>query len=259
MHYFDLPDGKLHYSFEGDAGKPVLLLSNSLGTDMSMWESQMESLLGHFRVLRYDTRGHGGSLVTPGPYTMDQLGGDALALIEGLGIARVHVAGVSLGGMTALWLAAHAPAKVGRIMPSFTSAHIGMPEIWNQRIATAESQGMEPLLDGVLARWFTPDFHTAAPATLSRFRAMLAAQPPAGYAAACAAVRDMDLRARLKDIAAPTLVAIGLQDLATPPAMGQAIVAGIAEAQMVELPCAHIGNVEARDAYTAALLSFFKT
>jgi len=256
MRYFDLPDGKLHYSFEGDAGKPVLLLSNSLGTDMSMWEPQLEALLGRFRVLRYDTRGHGKSLVTPGPYTQLPIGRDALALIEGLGIERAHAAGVSLGGMTALWLAANAPARIGRIMPSFTSAQIGMPEIWNQRIAIAESQGMQPLLDGVLARWFTADFHTAAPATLARFRAMLAGQNPAGYAAACAAVRDMDLRSRLKDIAAPTLGAIGLHDLATPPAMGQAIVAGIAGAKGIELPCAHIGNVEARDAYTAALLDF---
>ncbi|MBX3453864.1 3-oxoadipate enol-lactonase [Ferrovibrio sp.] len=256
MDRFNLPDGSLHYRLEGDAGKPVLLLSNSLGTDMTMWEPQIEALLGHFRVLRYDTRGHGGSLVTPGPYTMDQLGGDALMLIEGLGIERVHVAGVSLGGMTALWLAANAPAKVGRILPSFTSAHIGMPEIWNQRIATAESQGMQPLLDGVLARWFTPQFHAAAPATLARFRAMLGGQNPAGYAAACAAVRDMDLRARLKDISAPSLVVIGQHDLATPPAMGHAIAAGIADAKTAELPCAHIGNVEARDAYTSLLLDF---
>ncbi len=256
MSYFDLADGRLHYSLDGDAGKPVLLLSNSLGTDMTMWEPQIEPLLGHFRVLRYDTRGHGKSLVTPGPYTMDQLGGDALALVEGLGIERVHVAGVSLGGMTALWLAANAPAKVGRIVPSFTSAHIGMPDIWNQRISTAESQGMQPLLDGVLTRWFTPDFHAAAPATLARFRTMLGGQNPAGYAAACAAVRDMDLRGRLKDIAAPALVIIGQHDLATPPAMGEAVAAGIAGARKAELPCAHIGNVEARDAYTRLLQEF---
>lgn len=259
MPYFERPDASLHYRLDGPEAAPVLLLSNSLGTDLSLWEPQMAALTRHLRVLRYDTRGHGGSSVSPGPYTLDQLGRDAVALLDGLGIKQAHIAGVSLGGMTALWLASHAPERVLKIAPCFTSAHIGNPEIWNQRIANVVANGMAAVVEGVLERWFTAEYRAAAPEVMAQFRQMLLGMPPAGYAAASAAVRDMDLRDVLNRIIAPTLVIAGRGDMATPPAHGEAIAAGINGASIELVDAAHIGNVEAAAAVTPLLLEFFTT
>ncbi|MBP7063833.1 MAG: 3-oxoadipate enol-lactonase [Ferrovibrio sp.] len=259
MPYMELPDASLHYRLDGPDAAPVLLLSNSLGTDLSLWEPQMAALTRHLRVLRYDTRGHGGSSVSPGPYTLDQLGRDAVALLDSLGIMQAHIAGVSLGGMTALWLASHAPERVLKIAPCFTSAHIGNPEIWNQRIANVAANGMAAVVEGVLERWFTAEYRAAAPDVMARFRHMLLGMPPAGYAAASAAVRDMDLRDALSRITAPTLVIAGRGDMATPPAHGEAIAAGINGARIELVDAAHIGNVEAAVAVTPLLLEFFTT
>lgn len=259
MPELDLPDARLHYRLDGPEGAPVLLLSNSLGTDLSLWQPQVAALAGPLRLLRYDTRGHGGSSATPGPYTLDQLGRDALDLLDALGIRQAHVAGVSLGGMTALWLASHAPERVLKIAPCFTSAFIGNPEIWNQRIANVQANGMAAVVEGVLERWFTPDYRAAAPDVMTQFRQMLLGMPPAGYAAASAAVRDMDLRGALGRITAPTLVIAGRGDLATPPAHGEAIAAGITGARLELVDAAHIGNVEAAEAVTGLLREFFTT
>lgn len=256
MPLADLADAKLNYRLDGPAEAPVLLLSNSLGTDISLWDPQLPALSQKFRVLRYDTRGHGGSSATPGAYTLDQLGGDAVALLDKLGIARAHVAGVSLGGMTAQWLAANAPERVNKIVPCFTSAHIGNADMWNQRIAAIQAKGMVAVTEGVLERWFTPDYHKAEPQVIERFRQMLLGMPPAGYCSAIAAVRDMDLRSSLGRIKAPTLVISGRGDLSTPPAQGEAIAAGIPGARFALVDAAHIGNVEAAEAVTKLLLEF---
>jgi len=256
MSEISLGDARFHYELEGDASAPAVLLSNSLGTDLHMWDSQMPALLKKFRVLRYDTRGHGGSTATPGPYTLAQLGQDALRLLDALKLNRVSMAGVSLGGMTTLWLAANHPDRISRIVPSFTSAYMGGTDLWNQRIATVQRDGLAAIADAVIPRWFSPAFMAEAPEQVRRFRAMLDAMPPQGYAATCAAVRDMDLRPDLGRIKAPTLVVIGSLDLAATPDQGRGIVAGIPGAQVLELPCAHIGNVEAAAAYTEALLAF---
>lgn len=259
MAVAQLADVSLNYRLDGPETAPVLLLSNSLGTDLSLWEPQVSPLSQRFRLLRYDTRGHGGSAATPGPYTLDQLGRDAVALLDHLGIAKAHVAGVSLGGMTAQWLAINAPARVQKVVPCFTSAHIGNPEMWNQRIAAIQAQGLGAVVEGVLERWFTPAFHKSRPDEIERFRKMLQGMPKEGYCAAAAAVRDMDLRAQLGRITAPTLVIAGLHDLSTPPAHGEAIAAGIKGARCEKVEAAHIGNVEAAGAVTKLLLEFLSS
>ncbi|MBM3523219.1 MAG: 3-oxoadipate enol-lactonase [Alphaproteobacteria bacterium] len=254
MPFADVPGARLFHRLEGDPDKPVLLLSNSLGTTHAMWEPQMAALLRRFRVLRYDSRGHGQSSITLGPYDIVTLGRDALALIEGLGLGRVHVAGLSMGGMVAMWLAVNAPTRVDRLILANTSARIGAPEVWNARIETVRSKGMAAIIPGVIERWFTPSFRARDPATVDRIARMLHAAEPAGYVACCAAVRDVDLIDRLPGVESPTLVIAGTHDAATPPAHAERIAGSIKGARIVTLDAAHLSNVEQANAFTAAML-----
>ena len=164
MAIFDSGKGKLHYQLDGADDAPLLVLSNSLGTTLDMWLPQMPALLEHFRVLRYDTRGHGQSEVTPGPYTIAQLGNDVLALLDHVQAPRAHFCGLSMGGMTGIWLGIHAPDRIDRLVLCNTSAAIGVPEVWNARIAQVRQGGMPVIIDTVLERWFTNDFLAHAPA-----------------------------------------------------------------------------------------------
>lgn len=256
MAFIDLDGARFRYRFDGPVEAPVLLLSNSLGTDLEMWSAQVPAWSRSFRVLRYDTRGHGQSAVTAGPYTIDRLGVDALALLDALALPRVHCCGLSLGGMTGMWLAAHAPARVDRLVLSNTAAQIAPPELWNARIDAVDKGGMAAVVDAVLARWFTAPFVAAGGAALVAMRAMLLACPAQGYMAACAAVRDMDQRAAVARIIAPTLVIAGTDDLATPPAAGRFLAEAIPGARYAELPAAHIANVEQPERYTDLVLRF---
>ncbi len=256
MPFFDTGTGKLHYALEGAAEAPVLVLSNSLGTTMDMWLPQMPSLLDHFRVLRYDTRGHGQSDVTPGPYSMAQLGGDVVALLDHLNIPRAHFCGLSMGGMTGLWLGINQPTRVERLVLCNTSAAIGVPEMWNARIAQVRQGGMAAVVDTVLDRWFTADFLAHAPAQVDRVKAMLARTSVDGYVANCAAVRDMDQRADLGRIAVPALVIGGKYDKSTPPEHGELIARSIPGARYVELNAAHLSNWEVAQAFTQQVLNF---
>lgn len=259
MAFIQTGSGKLHYVLDAAAGNeqaPVLVLSNSLGTTLDMWLPQMPALLDHFRVLRYDTRGHGQSDVTPGPYTIGQLGADVLALLDQLGIQRAHFCGLSMGGMTGMWLGIHAPDRIDRLALCNTSAAIGLPEVWNARISKVRQEGMQSIVDTVLDRWFTPDFLTHAPAQVERVRRMLAQTPVEGYIANCAAVRDMDQRAALPQISAPTLVIAGRHDKSTPPEHGELIARAIPGAQYVLLNAAHLSNWEVAQAFTQNLLDF---
>ncbi len=181
-----LADGDLNYSLEGPAGAPVLLLSNSLGTDLGMWDTQIPALTAHFRVLRYDTRGHGASLVTPGPYAIGQLGADVLALLDALELPRVHFCGLSMGGLIGQWLGIHAGERLGRLVLCNTAAKIASDEVWNTRIDTVlkgGEQAMRDLRDASVARWFTAGFAEREPAQVEHIVAMLAATSPQGYAA----------------------------------------------------------------------------
>jgi 3-oxoadipate enol-lactonase len=241
---------------EGPPEAPWLVLSNSLGADLTMWDDQMVALAQRFRVLRFDTRGHGASAVTPGPYTIEQLGRDVLALLDALKARKVHFCGLSMGGMTGMWLGVHAPERIDRLVLANTAPQIGTLEIWNTRIENVRKGGLAAIADGLMERWFSKGFRERAPATVARIRAALIASPPDGYVAACAAVRDADLWGVVGRIAAPTLVISGAHDLSTPPAEGRKLAECISGARYVELDAAHISNVERAERFTAELTGF---
>ncbi|WP_026872462.1 3-oxoadipate enol-lactonase [Inquilinus limosus] len=247
---------RLHYRLDGPEDGPPLLLSHALGVDLEMWGPQVERLARRFRVLRYDHRGHGGSNVPPGPYSLDRLGRDAVGLLDALGIGQADVVGLSLGGMVALWLGIHAPDRIGRLVPCCTTAYAGGPELWEPRIEAVRRDGMAALVDGVIGRWFSPGFRERAPQTVDGIRRKLLATPPDGYAATCAAIRDMDQRDAISRIRAPMLVLSGTQDQGTPPERGREIAAAVPGARFQALDAAHIANLEQADAFTAAVEGF---
>jgi 3-oxoadipate enol-lactonase len=246
---------RVYHRIDGPADAPALLLINSLGADLSMWEPQLPALTQRFRVIRYDARGHGRSPVPPGRYALDDLGRDALDLLDRLGVARAHVCGLSLGGMTAMWLAAHAPERVGRLVLLCTSALLGPPEGWADRAAKVRAAGTGAVADAVVARWVTPGFAATHPAELRRLRDMVAATPAIGYAGACAAIEHMDLRRDLPGITAPTLVVAGADDPATPPEHGAAIAAAIPGARLeIIANAAHLASFEQADTANRLIL-----
>jgi 3-oxoadipate enol-lactonase len=258
MPFADLPEVHLHYRIDGPEAGAALVLSNSLGTDFEMWAPKVEALSTQFRVVRYDARGHGHSSVPPGEYTIAQLGRDVLALLDHLQLDRVHFAGVSMGGMTGMWLGVHAPARIATLTLANTAARIAPPDLWNTRIEKVNAGGMAAISDAVLGRWFTPDFAAREPARIATMKAMMERTPAAGYAACCAAIRDMDQREAVAAITARTLVIAGTGDAATPPADGRFLAATIGDARYVELPAAHLSNIEAAPAFTATLVDFLR-
>lgn len=248
---------EVHCVEAGPAGAPALVFANSLGTTLRMWDPQVGALQDRFRIVRYDHRGHGSSPVPPGPYRIDDLGGDLLALFDRLGMSRAHVCGLSLGGMVAMWLAAHAPERVDRLVLLSTSAALGPPALWAERAAAALAGGMAAISDSVLARWFTPAFAQRASTTVDEAREMLEKTPVAGYVACCAAIERLDLVDRLPDIHAETLVIAGADDPATPPGHSERIAASIAGAKLVVLDdAAHLLNIERSAAINALLADF---
>lgn len=241
---------------DGAADAPVVILSNSLGTGLDMWAPQVAALSASFRVLRYDTRGHGRSDVPGGAYGLDRLGRDVLDLMDALGIARAHFCGLSLGGMTGQWLGVHAPDRFDRLVLANTAAYMGPPSGWQARIASVLENGMAVMTSALLERWFTPEFRATAPDSIAPVREGLLATSPEGYAGCCAAIRDMDMRPVVGLIDLPTLVIVGASDPATPPADGEAIAARIAGSRLVTLEAAHLSNIEQAAAFNAALLDF---
>lgn len=258
MDHVTLGDGtRLAYRFDGPDGAPVLLLSNSLGTDHAMWEPQMEGLAQHFRVLRYDQRGHGASEAPPGAASMDRLGRDVVELLDALGLEKVHFCGLSLGGMVGQWLAVRTPERIGKLILANTSACMGPPSGWQARIEGVLANGMAPLAEASIGRWFTPAFPEAAPGAVAPIHAMLLANNPAGYAACCAAIRDMDQRPTAHLNRLPTLVIAGGDDLATPVEASRFLVEAAADARLTVLAdAAHLSNVEQAGAFLDAMLSF---
>jgi 3-oxoadipate enol-lactonase len=235
----------VHHVVEGPDDAPALVLLNSLGSTLAMWEPNMDALAAQFRVVRCDLRGHGRSPVPPGPYTLDEIGGDIVALLDRLGIARAHVAGVSLGGMTTMWLAVHAPERVQRIVLCCTSAKLGPPSMWQQRAALVRAEGTEAVADAVVARWVSPVWASTHPEEFRRLREMVATTPAEGYAGCCEAIEVMDQEDALAQITAPTLVIAGADDPSTPPDHGARIAARITGARMAVIPRAmHLANIE---------------
>jgi len=246
---------ELFYDLRGPAGAPVVAFSNSIGTTHRMWDAQAEALAGQYQVLRYDTRGHGGSPMVSAPATVEALADDLAGLLDALHIERAHVVGLSLGGMTAQALAVRHPGRVRGLVLMATSAYL--PHGWEERAATVRSQGMGAIVDAVLARWFTPGFAAAHPDAVAPHRERFVAMAPEGYAACCAAIGAMDLRASNAAIAAPTLILAGADDPATPVAMMEDIRTRIPDAELVVLPrAAHILAVERADAVNAHLGAF---
>lgn len=251
---------RLFHRFDGPEKGPVLVLSNSLGTALEMWDPQMPALTGRFRVLRYDTRGHGRSAVPSGPYSIADLGKDVLALLDETGVGRASFCGLSMGGMIGMWLGTNARDRIERLVLCNTSAQmIGTPELWQQRITLAQTKGMSALAEGVIERWFTPGFRARDPEAVEQVRKMLLATPGAGYAACCAAIRDQDQLEAISAIRAPTLVVTGSRDPATPPDHGRAIASRIGGAKVVELEAAHLSNIEARERFNESVFGFLTT
>jgi 3-oxoadipate enol-lactonase len=241
---------------DGAGDRPPLLLSNSLGTTLHMWDAQMPALSEAFRVIRYDSRGHGESDAPAGDYSIARLAADALAVLDSLHIETAAFVGLSKGGMVGQWLGAHAPQRLTRLVLANTAAWMGPPQAWQSRIETVMKDGMGAITEAVLERWFTPGFRDAAPDAVTPVRDMLLATAPHGYAGCCAAIRDMDQRGSLGAIGVPTLVIGGLQDPATPPAKAEEIADGVAGARLVMLDAAHLSNIEQPQAFTAALMAF---
>ncbi|HEY7484726.1 MAG TPA: 3-oxoadipate enol-lactonase [Streptosporangiaceae bacterium] len=245
-----------HYEIAGD-GLP-LVLSGSIGSTLAMWEPQLPALAERFRVIRVDHRGHGGSPVPPGPYTIADLGSDVLALLDHLGERQVAYCGLSMGAMVGMWLGAHAPERISALALLCTSAYMG-PERWVQRIAAVEAGGMASIVDGVMQVWFAPEFHERQPERVAEFAAVFTTIPAQGYLGCCAAIRDMDLRADLAKVTAPTLVLAGSEDAAAPPDQARDIAGRIAGARVEVVPgAAHIANVERPDAVNRQLLDHFE-
>lgn len=247
---------ELHHRLEGPDDAPVLVLGNSLGTGLAMWDQVAERLVPSFRLLRFDHRGQGGSPVPPGPYAIADLGADLLALLDRLGLERVSYAGVSIAGMLGLWLGANAPERLARLAIFCSSAHPGNPEGWRERADTVRAaQSTAPVAEAVVGRWITAPFAAAHPDVRDRLLEMVRASPPEGYAALCEMLGELDLRAGLPRIRVPTLVVGGAQDEALPPpAHGELIAAAVPGARYELLdPGAHIPMAERPDAVAALI------
>jgi 3-oxoadipate enol-lactonase len=246
----------IHVEIEGPENKPVLMLSNSLGTTLHMWDPQVAALTQHFRLVRYDRRGHGKSGVPAGPYNMEMLGRDVLAILDALKIDKVNWCGLSMGGMVGMWLGANAPQRVDRLILSNTSAYMAAKDVWNDRIKTVKEKGLGAIVGGTIERWFTKDFRDREPQQVKWISDMFLATRPEGYIACGEAVRDMDHREILKSIKAPTMIIAGKQDAGTTVEMAELIRKSIPSATMTLFDAAHITNVECAHDYTDAVLGF---
>jgi len=248
-----------YYQVDGDAALPVLVLSHSLGTNSDLWASQLPALCGRFRVLRYDIRGHGKTEATPGPYTIELLSADLLALLDALAIEQFDFCGVSLGGFIGQWLGANAPHRARRLVLANTAARIGPADIWDTRIATIRAYGMSAIADASVDRWFTAPFCAQEPSVCDGFRRVLLETPAEGYIASCMAIRDMDHSVLVSRIASPVLVVAGTMDRVTPPEEAAWLAGRIPRADLVVLPAAHLSNVEAANQFNEVVSAFLSS
>jgi 3-oxoadipate enol-lactonase len=251
----------MHYTLNGSAGAPLVTLSHSLATHLGMWEPQATALAAGYRVLRYDTRGHGGTDAPAGPYRLEQLAEDAYALLQTLGVGRTHFVGLSMGGMIGQLLALTHPEMLRSLVLCDTSSRVP-PEArpqWDERIALAEAQGMAPLVEPTIGRWFTPGFVRDHPETVEPVRAMIRGTKAQGYAGCGHAIKMLDLTDRLSAIRVPTLILVGEDDPGTPVAASRAIHERIPGSELVILPsAAHLSNLEQAEAFNRALLTFLQ-
>lgn len=257
MRTVSTEDAQLRCEHAPRPGAPALLFLNALSASLEMWDDQMALLQEQFEVVRYDVRGHGNSSIgSRAELTMEQLARDALTVLDACGIARAHLCGLSLGGMTAMHIARHWPDRVLKVALCNTAPYMPPRENWEARIKAARTQGLAELTEATLGRWFTPAFRTAEPERVERIREMLLGTDANGYAACCAAIRDMDQRESIKQINATALVIGGAHDASAPPAVAQAMTAAIPNARLVILEAAHLSNVERAGEFNATLLEF---
>lgn len=246
----------LHYRTDGDRAKPCLVLSNSLGTDLSMWDAQADDLAGDFFVVRYDTRGYGQSVSGGAPFGIDRLGLDVVALLDHLDIARAAFCGISMGGLTGQWLAIHQPRRLTHLVLANTAARIGGAAPWQLRAEQVRRDGMAAVADGAAARWFTPSFIAQEAATVARLVATLRDQDAGGYAACCEVLAQTDLHGSVGTITVPTLIIAGEHDPVTTLDDARWLQRQIAGARLASLPASHISNIEAADLFTEQLRTF---
>lgn len=236
---------EVHHIVTGRQDGPVAVLSNALGATHAMWDANLVELEKHYRVVRYDTRGHGESPVPPGPYSIDDLADDVVALLDHLGVAKAHFVGPSLGGITGMRLAARNPDRVDRLVTLCTGAHLTPSSTWHDRAATVRANGTKVVAEAAVARWFTPDHLVANPDVKARFEAMVAATPAEGYAGCCEAIATTDLRADLPSISAPTIAIAGADDKATAPPHLEAIASAVQHGRLLVVPhAAHLASAE---------------
>jgi 3-oxoadipate enol-lactonase len=254
--FAQLPDVRIHYHLAGPASAPVLVFSNSLGATLSMWDPQLPRLQKQFRLLRYDTRGHGQSSETPGPYSIEQLARDVLTLLDELKLDRVYFCGLSMGGQTGMWLALNAATRLHKLILCDTAAKIGTPEMWNSRIEAVRKGGMKSISTAVMERWFSSTYRASSPEVVAAIKIILESLNPDGYIANCAAVRDFDARETIAAITVPTLVIAGTHDAATTPSDGHYLADRIAGAHYVELNAAHLSNIEDPEHFTSQSSAF---
>ncbi|OCH79223.1 3-oxoadipate enol-lactonase [Gordonia sp. UCD-TK1] len=246
---------QVHAVVTGRPDGPAVVLSNSLGSTHRMWDSQVAALEERFRVVRYDTRGHGDSPVPPGPYSIDELADDVIALLDRFDIERAHLVGLSLGGMTMMRVAARNPERVDRLALLCTAAYLPPAQGWTDRAALVRADGTSAVAAAVVQRWFTPGYLAANTEARQQFEAMVAATPAEGYAACCEAISAMDQRSDLSSIIAPTLAIAGADDPATPPDLLRDIVDAVPNGRLLVVPdSAHLANAEQVDTITPALI-----
>lgn len=256
MPFIDIKDLRMHYQLDGQANAATLVLSNSLGTNLSLWEPQLATFARNCRVLRYDSRGHGLTSAAPGEYSIDLLARDVLQLLDALKLDRVHFCGLSIGGMTGMWLAVNAPDRVNKLVLCNTAPKIGNADGWNARIKTVRESGTKAVSESVVERWFTPEFRAKNPDAVAKTKAMIDSTSTDGYAGSCAAVRDFDFWAKASEIKALTLVVAGIHDAAVPPTDAKRLAHVIPGARYTELSAAHISNIEDAARFTAEVRAF---
>jgi len=246
----------LNVEIEGRDSAPVLMLSNSLGTDLHMWDDQASEFANHFRLVRWDRRGHGKSGTTQGPYNFALFGRDILKILDTLGVKKIYWCGLSMGGMDGQWLGANAPDRVEKLVLANTNFYYADKTPWADRIKTVRENGLKHIVGMNMERWFTKGFIERAPDQIARMTNMFLASNLDGYIGCVEAVRDMDFRETNPKIATPTLVIVGRHDPATPPAAGEEIARTVKNGKVVALDAAHISNVEQPKAFTEAVLNF---
>ncbi|RJL70694.1 3-oxoadipate enol-lactonase [Acinetobacter radioresistens] len=258
MPTFTLNDIALHYQTFGDTDKPALIFSNSLGTNLSMWQQQLDYFQAHFFVICYDTRGHGSSSAPPGPYTLEQLGLDVINLLDHLKIQTASFCGISMGGLTGQWLAIHYPKRFNHVVVCNTAAKIGQEQAWLERASLVREQGLKPIAATAASRWFTEPFIQSQTAIVKHLSNDLAAGSSEGYASCCEALAKADLRDQLKKIKVPVLIIAGTADPVTTVEDAEFMLERIPNAQLAKINASHISNIEQPEIFNQIISDFIR-